>query len=92
MSPGGTVKVTPPKDGSVEVIDDGKGTPKKDGGLDDKGFVPLFNGKDLTGWKTHLAHDATWDVLKRGYRVHRQEWLSLQRAVTRELPMFGSKR
>src|SRR4051812_32987045 len=24
---------------------------------DDKGFKPLFNGKDLTGWKTYLKDD-----------------------------------
>jgi len=29
---------------------------------DDKGFVQLFNGKDLTGWKTHPDDKAKWDV------------------------------
>jgi hypothetical protein len=29
---------------------------------DDKGFVPLFNGKDLTGWKTHPDDKAKWVV------------------------------
>ncbi len=32
---------------------------KKD---DDKGFVQLFNGKDLTGWKTHPKDKAKWAV------------------------------
>jgi hypothetical protein len=25
-------------------------------------FVQLFNGKDLTGWKTHMADKARWEV------------------------------
>ena len=29
---------------------------------DDKGFVPLFNGKDLTGWKTHPSQPGNWRV------------------------------
>jgi hypothetical protein len=32
---------------------------KKD---DDKGWVQLFNGKDLEGWKTHPADKAKWEV------------------------------
>jgi hypothetical protein len=32
---------------------------KKD---DDKDFVQLFNGKDLTGWKTHPKDKAKWEV------------------------------
>jgi hypothetical protein len=28
----------------------------------DQGFVPLFNGKDLTGWKTHPDARAKWAV------------------------------
>src|SRR5262245_47473608 len=32
---------------------------KKD---DDKGWVQLFNGKDLTGWKTHPDDKAKWEV------------------------------
>jgi hypothetical protein len=28
----------------------------------DAGFVQLFNGKDLTGWKTHPADKAKWAV------------------------------
>jgi hypothetical protein len=32
---------------------------KKD---DDKDFVQLFNGKDLTGWKTHPQDKAKWEV------------------------------
>src|SRR5437660_6765102 len=28
----------------------------------DEGFVPLFNGKDLTGWKTHPDDKAKWEV------------------------------
>lgn len=31
-------------------------------GGDDKKWVPLFNGKDLTGWKTHPADKAKWEV------------------------------
>jgi hypothetical protein len=33
--------------------------PKKS---DDKGWVQLFNGKDLTGWKTHPSDQAKWEV------------------------------
>ena len=29
---------------------------------DDKGFVQLFNGKNLTGWKTHPEDKAKWEV------------------------------
>ena len=29
---------------------------------DTKGFVPLFNGKDLTGWKTHPKQPGNWRV------------------------------
>jgi hypothetical protein len=29
---------------------------------DDKGWVQLFNGKDLTGWKTHPDDKAKWEV------------------------------
>ena len=32
---------------------------KKD---DDQGFKQLFNGKDLTGWKTHPDDKAKWEV------------------------------
>jgi serine/threonine protein kinase/formylglycine-generating enzyme required for sulfatase activity len=32
------------------------------GAADDKGFTQLFNGKDLTGWKTHPADKAKWTV------------------------------
>jgi hypothetical protein len=32
---------------------------KKD---DDKGWAQLFNGKDLTGWKTHPKDKANWEV------------------------------
>src|SRR5260370_31221823 len=32
---------------------------KKD---DDKDWVQLFNGKDLTGWKTHPKDKAKWEV------------------------------
>jgi hypothetical protein len=32
---------------------------KKD---DEKGWVQLFNGKDLKGWKTHPADKAKWEV------------------------------
>src|SRR6185312_7496337 len=27
-----------------------------------EGFVPLFNGKDLTGWKTHPGAPGDWRV------------------------------
>ncbi|HTU88796.1 MAG TPA: family 16 glycoside hydrolase, partial [Gemmataceae bacterium] len=30
----------------------------------DKGFVPLFNGKDKTGWKTHPKQSDNWRVVK----------------------------
>jgi hypothetical protein len=29
---------------------------------DDKGWVQLFNGKDLTGWKVHPKDKASWKV------------------------------
>jgi hypothetical protein len=29
---------------------------------DDKGWTQLFNGKDLTGWKTHPDDKAKWEV------------------------------
>jgi hypothetical protein len=29
---------------------------------DDKGFQPIFNGKDLTGWKTHFGKDPKRDT------------------------------
>jgi hypothetical protein len=29
---------------------------------DDKGWVKLFNGKDLTGWKTHPESPGKWEV------------------------------
>ncbi len=35
------------------------GDDKKD---DDKGWVQLFNGKDLEGWKTHPDDNAKWEV------------------------------
>jgi hypothetical protein len=30
---------------------------------DAEGFVQLFNGKDLTGWKTHPDDKAKWEVV-----------------------------
>jgi hypothetical protein len=36
---------------------------KDDVKKDDKGFVQLFNGKDLTGWKTHPDDKAKWEVV-----------------------------
>jgi WD40 repeat protein len=30
--------------------------------VEEKGFVPLFNGKDLTGWKPHPKQPGTWRV------------------------------
>jgi hypothetical protein len=35
---------------------------------DKDGYVPLFNGKDLTGWKTHPDDKAKWEV-KDGFIV-----------------------
>ena len=40
--------------GSAVAADDSK--------KDDKGWVQLFNGKDLTGWKTHPDDKAVWEV------------------------------
>jgi Domain of Unknown Function (DUF1080) len=37
----------------------GSGTTADD---DKKGWVELFNGKDLTGWKTHPDDKANWEV------------------------------
>lgn len=37
--------------------DDAKKDAKKD-----EGFIQLFNGKDLTGWKTHPDDKAKWEV------------------------------
>jgi hypothetical protein len=30
----------------------------------EEGFIPLFNGKDLTGWKTHSSQPGNWRVDK----------------------------
>jgi hypothetical protein len=39
--------------------------PTKSGGAaDDKGWVQLFNGKNLTGWKTHPNQPGNWRVEK----------------------------
>src|SRR5205085_1060758 len=35
------------------------GAPYQEG---DKGWVQLFNGKDLTGWKTHPKAPGKWEV------------------------------
>jgi serine/threonine protein kinase len=43
-------------------------TPPKTAAAD--GFVPLFNGKDLTGWETHAAQPGDWQV-KNGLLVGR---------------------
>jgi hypothetical protein len=43
--------------------------PAKDAKKDEKGWVQLFNGKDLTGWKTHPDDKAKWEVDKDGYLV-----------------------
>ena len=74
VPPGGTVKVTPPKDGSVEVVDDGKGMPKKDVGLDDKSFVPLFNGKDLKGWVVESGNAKQWEMRASEITATSQDW------------------
>jgi FKBP-type peptidyl-prolyl cis-trans isomerase len=44
-----------PRERSAPPLDRKRATPSGVGGTaeDDKGFVPLFNGKDLTGWKIH---------------------------------------
>jgi hypothetical protein len=34
----------------------------KDANADDKGWTEIFNGKDLTGWKTHPKDKAVWEV------------------------------
>src|SRR5882724_1569668 len=53
---------------SVSAADDKKAEEKKadDKKPDDKktdtGWVQLFNGKDLTGWKTHPDDKARWKV------------------------------
>ena len=31
---------------------------------EDQGFVPLFNGKDFTGWRTHPSPPGNWPVEK----------------------------
>jgi hypothetical protein len=36
--------------------------PADDKKEDDKGWVQLFNGKDLTGWKTHPDDKAMWEA------------------------------
>src|SRR5947207_1445846 len=40
------------------------------GAQDDKGWVQLFNGKDLTGWKTHPKDPGEWSV-KEGVLIGR---------------------
>jgi type 1 glutamine amidotransferase len=37
-------------------------TPKASETVDEKAWKPLFNGKDLTGWKTHPKDKANWEV------------------------------
>ncbi|MBI3821579.1 MAG: DUF1080 domain-containing protein [Planctomycetes bacterium] len=49
ISKDGTYKVTDVPTGKVKVTVNSAG--------DDKGFKPLFNGKDLKGWKTFLRDD-----------------------------------
>ncbi|HLJ95731.1 MAG TPA: family 16 glycoside hydrolase [Gemmataceae bacterium] len=36
--------------------------PKEDAAIDDQDFVPLFNGQDKTGWKTHPKEPGKWRV------------------------------
>jgi hypothetical protein len=45
-------------------------SPKSAPALGENGFVPLFNGKDLTGWKTHPRQPGGWTV-QEGYLVGR---------------------
>jgi hypothetical protein len=46
----------------IAVIPTGAGAPK----ADNKGFVPLFNGKDLSGWKLHdKPSGAITEVIKK---------------------------
>jgi hypothetical protein len=40
----------------------GAGGDKKGEGKGDKGWAKLFNGKDLTGWKTHPSSPGDWSV------------------------------
>ena len=53
------------------------------------GFVQLFNGKDLTGWKTHPGrHRRKWEVEDGGHRRQRPGRPPVQRARRlRELPL-----
>jgi hypothetical protein len=37
--------------------------------FDGQGFVPLFNGKDKTGWKTHPKQPGNWYVTKDGILI-----------------------
>jgi serine/threonine protein kinase len=50
--------LTAPKDGrSAQEVGEAK-----EPGRDLDGFVPMLNGKDLTGWKTHPAQRGNWRV------------------------------
>src|SRR5262245_22378144 len=41
-------------------LSESKGGDKEE--VDEKEFTPLFNGKDLSGWKTHPSAPGTWQV------------------------------
>jgi serine/threonine protein kinase len=45
-----------------ELAGKGKKKPPDTDGKDQDGWVKLFNGKDLTGWKTHQAQPGGWTV------------------------------
>jgi hypothetical protein len=58
-------------------------TAKAQNGPDDDAFVPLFNGKDLTGWRTTPPPPGTWGVdngVLVGRGVPQRGHLSTQRA------------
>ncbi|HEY7329150.1 MAG TPA: family 16 glycoside hydrolase [Gemmataceae bacterium] len=44
----------------MQVLD--KSPVEAKGPVEEEGFVPLFNGKDLTGWKTHPSQPGGWSV------------------------------
>ena len=51
------------KKADEKKTDDKKPDEKRaDAKKDDAGWVQLFNGKDLTGWKTHPKDKAKWEV------------------------------
>ncbi len=59
---GGRKDVTAPKNEIATAERHGKRPSTENSAPEDKGFVPLFNGKDLTGWKTHPSQPGHWRV------------------------------